>query len=92
MRGAEKVFLDLVVPRSWGRGARQVRGVGEAEGEGGDRDEVDDGGGGGNQIWYAVDTSREAVDTHCLACQVNYRLAIVIQGMTKSSEIYVVIN
>ena len=32
------------------------------------------GGGGGNQIWYAVDTSWEAVDTRCLAGQVNYTI------------------
>ena len=61
-----------------------VRGVGE--GEWGDRDEVGDGGGRGrNQIWYAVDTSWDAVDTRCLAGQVNY--SIVAKGMTQSSKI-----
>ena len=31
--------------------------------------------GGGNQIRYAVDTSWDAVDTRCLAGQVNYTIA-----------------
>ena len=59
------------------------RGVGE--GECGDKEEVRDGRGkrgregergrgGGSQIWYAVDTSWDAVDTGCLAGQVNYTI------------------
>ena len=43
-----------------------VRWVGE--GEWGGREEAGDGGGGGNHIWYAVETSRDAVDT-CGSCQ-----------------------
>ena len=41
---------------------------------------------GGNQIWYAVDTSRDAVDTRCLAGQVKY--TIDLQLWSKVCQIW----
>ena len=47
-------------------------GVGEGEWDWGDRSVM--GEGRGNWILYAVDTSWDAVDTRCLAGQVNYKI------------------
>ena len=77
-RGRAEEFL--VVLRSWGRRSREGMDTGVGGGEWGDREEVGDGGGGGNQIWYAVDTSRGAVtlrvrSTIQLTCNCDQRYA-----------------